>query len=389
VVEAAGKAGRPMVVVEDHYGGPYSLGFNGRVETAGWKAVGLATSRIQDVADVVRCFRVLRKPGATADDFLAAAKDVYHKNIARPVDFIFRADQVHVNDIGQCVQKLRESKTLLVGRDPKAAGPAIKEEFGVQVIPIELAELHQAYLKADPAEAAKWADRWIAGAEKVVEPKRDDVVKSGAMHLAMQELMKKHQARAISINCLGGFYGGQLQAYPCLGFVELNNDGFVGACEGDLSSTVTMLAMGYLTDRPGFISDPVIDTATNQIIYAHCVAPTKVFGPKGHRILTISVAIRRIATGGRPLVDALEYLTTTLKFVPGRREVVLHQAISVANVDEDKACRSKLACYVKGDIDKLFSGWQHGWHRVTYYGDLKEPVKELCQTLKIKVVEEA
>src|SRR5574337_693990 len=33
--------------------------------------------------------------------------------------------------------------------------------------------------------------------------------------------------------------------------------------------------------RPGYISDPVIDTSKNQIIYAHCVAPTKVFGPGG------------------------------------------------------------------------------------------------------------
>ena len=28
-------------------------------------------------------------------------------------------------------------------------------------------------------------------------------------------------------------YGGHMAAYPCLGFSQLNNDGFIGACEAD------------------------------------------------------------------------------------------------------------------------------------------------------------
>jgi hypothetical protein len=167
------------------------------------------------------------------------------------------------------------------GKRSAAVKKAIQEEFGTKVVSITCADLHAAFLKADPAGAAKWADAWMKGAEKMLEATRDDVVKAGAMYLAMQEVMKQHNARAITINCLGGFYSGQLQAFPCLGFVEFNNQGLVGGCEGDLSSAITMLAVGGLTGRPGYISDPVIDTARNQIIYAHCVAPTRVFGPQG------------------------------------------------------------------------------------------------------------
>jgi hypothetical protein len=32
---------------------------------------------------------------------------------------------------------------------------------------------------------------------------------------------------------------------------------------------------------------------------------------------------------------------------------------------------------------------QYGWHRVTFYGDLREPVKELAAALRFKFVEEA
>ena len=82
-------------------------------------------------------------------------------------------------------------------------------------------------------------------------------------------------------------------------------------------------------------------------------------------------------------------MTTTMKLIPGRGEAILHQGKAVANLDEDKACRTKLAVDLKGDLDKLLSNWGYGWHRVTFYGDLKEPVREFCKALDIKLIEEA
>jgi hypothetical protein len=43
-----------------------------------------------------------------------------------------------------------------------------------------------------------------------------------------------------------------------------------------------------------------------------------------------------------------------------------------------------------GDIEKLFTQWDRwGWHRVTFYGDLKEPVFAFADAIGWKVVEEA
>ncbi len=190
-------------------------------------------------------------------------------------------------------------------------------------------------------------------------------------------------------HCLSLFYGGKLPAYPCLGLFQFNNDGLVGACEADLQSTITMLAMTYLVDRPGFISDPVIDTSKNQIIYAHCVAPTKVYGPKGPAspFHIRSHSEDRKGASVRALMPLGE-ITTTLKFAPLRKEVVVHQARTVANIDEDKACRTKLAAEVK-DVDKLLTEWDRwGWHRVTYYGDMRRPVATLAGLLGFNVIQE-
>jgi hypothetical protein len=45
---------------------------------------------------------------------------------------------------------------------------------------------------------------------------------------------------------------------------------------------------------------------------------------------------------------------------------------------------------VKGDMDRLLAFWdQWGWHRVTFYGDLKGPIEELAKATRMKVIEEA
>ncbi|MHC4401926.1 MAG: hypothetical protein ACYTG0_19825 [Planctomycetota bacterium] len=260
----------------------------------------------------------------------------------------------------------------------------------MKFIPLTFEELAAAYNQSDPEAGKAVADRWIEAAQEVVEPKREDIEKSGRMYVAMKQLVDKHGARGISVNCLGGFYGGHMEAYPCLGFSQLNNDGLVGGCEADQMSALTMAAMGALVGRPGFISDPVMDTSKNQIIYAHCVAMTKPFGVDGasnpFRIRTHSED-RKGASMQSLLPEG--YMTTTLELNPTSRQMLLHQAKTAGNNPSDMACRTKLEAVVKGDLEKLTESWRMGWHRVTFYGELKEPVQELCARLKLELIEEA
>ncbi len=352
VPQAIAAAGKPTIFVDDLYGGSGEfLTAYATARREHLKVTGVSSSRFEDVIEALRCF--------------------------------------------ECLKKLRSSVILNVGAGPDWWGhvPAqlIEENFGPKVVNISFGQLDQAYKKADRTEAAKWADRWMSNAEKIVEPSRQTIEKSGAMYLAMCDLMNRHKAQAITVNCLGGFYGGHMTAYPCLGFFQLNNDGYVGACEADMVSTFTMLIMAYLVKRPGYISDPVIDTANNQVIYAHCVAPNKVFGPKGrpnpyhirnHSEDRKGAAVRSLLPLGQ--------MTTTIQFDPRKGQVLLHQGKTVANIEEDKACRTKLAVEVKGDIDKLFGYWDKwGWHRVTYYGDLEQPVRHIAALLGYEMVEEA
>jgi hypothetical protein len=67
-------------------------------------------------------------------------------------------------------------------------------------------------------------------------------------------LLAKYDANAITINCLGGFYGKSYSRLSLSRFHELNNEGLVGACEADVRSTATMTTFTALTQgRPGYI----------------------------------------------------------------------------------------------------------------------------------------
>jgi hypothetical protein len=391
VVQTMSASGKPTLFVDFQYGG--SGGF--LVYTAGFlraaKAnVGfVASSNFEDLVAAVKCFEPAKKDGS---DFASLVAQVRKQRTPAAADAACKDDKLATLSAKDCLARMKESKILSVGGGWPGIAPAITKEMGIQVLNVPFAEVNDAWKVADKDEAKAVADQWQKSATKVSGVTRETLENSAAMYLAEKAVLKKHGANAITINCLGGFYGGHIHAYPCLGFHQLNNEGLIGGCECDVRSAASMVTLTALTQgRPGYISDPVIDTASRQIIYAHCVASNKVFGPKGptnpFEILTHSedrqgASVRSVMPVG--------YMTTTVEFAPERKLILFHRGKAVANSPDDRACRTKLAVEPVGDIEKLFTEWdQWGWHRVTCYGDLKEPIFALADAMGWKVLEEA
>jgi len=390
VVQTIAESGKPVLYADFQYGG--SGGF--LVYTAAFLRSGagnvgfVASSDMKDVIAAVKCFKAVGR-GGSASGFAAATAKVRNSRMPGVGNMQCKADTLPAVSTDDCIKVLKASK-ILASRDQNS-GPA-GEMLGIPVENIAFAEVNAAWEGADKDRSKAVAARWKEGASEVIGVSDETLETSAAMYLGMKEVLKKHGANAIAINCLGGFYGGHIHAYPCLGFHQLNNEGLVGACECDIRSTATMLMIGALTGgRPSFISDPVIDTAKRQIIYAHCVAPNKMFGPDGptnpFKILTHSED--RQGASVRSILP-LGYMTTTLEIRQPQKEILMHLGKAVDNDPDDRACRTKLAAEPVGDIDKLFGMWDNwGWHRVTCYGDIKKPVYSLADAIGWNVIEEA
>ncbi|MCS7306184.1 MAG: hypothetical protein NZ602_13895 [Thermoguttaceae bacterium] len=385
-------SGKPTIIAQYIYGG--SGGFH--VFTAELRRnyknmAAISSSRLEDLAEAARKFCLLRQ-GASASEVAQAAYQCHLDRMPPPRLLTGKEDKLTLRSIGEVLAALEKELILTVGGGSAAIAKALAETLKIQVRPVSFPEFAEAYERTDVDQARQIAARWKTQAAKIDIPEPDQTLeKSARVYLAQKQLMAKYKASAIAINCLGGFYSGHLKGYPCLGFVELNDAGLVGACEADLMSTGVMLMLRHLVGRPGYISDPVLDSSRRQIIYAHCVAPTKVFGPSdtpsAFEIYTHSEDRRGASVRS---ILPLGYMTTTLEIHPIRQEILCHRGVAVENPWSDRGCRTKLAVEVLGDFDRMYTFWDHyGWHRVTVYGDLWEPLKELAAALKFKFIPEA
>lgn len=390
VIQTIAKTGKPVLYADFQFGGSGGfLVYNASFLANNTSNVGfVASSRIDDLFAAVSCFDIIRN-GGSASDFVSAVANSRIRLTSAPGRYELSSNSIDILSPDESIKAFGKSKILAVRDQNKGISEPV---LGIPVEYIPFAEVNAAWKSADREISREIAEKWQKTALEVKDVSFETLLTSAAMYIGMKSVLKSHNANAITINCLGGFYGGHIHAYPCLGFHELCNEGLVGGCECDVNSTATMLAFSIMTKgRPGFISDPVIDTSKRQIIYAHCVAPSKVFGPGGTvnpiRIMTHS---EDRAGASVQSVLPLNYMTTTIEIKNDRKEMLLHQAVSVANDPDDRACRTKLCAEPAGDLEKLFTMWDKwGWHRVTFYGDLKEPAYALADAAGWKVIEEA
>jgi len=394
VVQTAVETGKPVLFIELIYAGSGGmLVYSAQMLRAGKPNFAfMPSSRMTDVIAAANCFPLAKGPGGVKAFGDAVAK--IRRDVVATVkeDMTCIDDKCEVLSTNDLLKELKTKKMLEFERGWADIVPQTKETLGIDIIRRPFTELNDLWNKADKDQAQEILKRWKQTAVAVIDVPDETLEKSARMYLAMKTCLKNHDACAVTINCLGGFYGNHIFAYPCLGFHELLNEGLVGACECDTISTITMVVMTALTKgRPGYISDPVMDVATKQIIYAHCVASNKAFGPNGpSNPFTIMTHSEDRQGASLRSTLPLGYMTTTLEMRPPTKEILFHQAKTVANSTEDRACRTKIAGVPVGDFEKLFSEWDRwGWHRVTYYGDLKEPVFALADALGWKVVEEA
>lgn len=280
-----------------------------------------------------------------------------------------------------------------VGSTAACSAEQVKTRLGTEMIPVTVEETlkaHQAIsLKDAEDEAQKY---WLSKARKIVEPTKDEIISSARYYLAIRNMMIEKGAQAVtSSNCMGE------PAKGCLAFSKLGDLGLVGACEGDMDSTLTMLMFNYAFGVPGFISDPVFDTASNALIHFHCTSSTKMAGPASKR-LPFSIRTQTDSDKGVALEVEMPVgqAVTCAKFVNLDTMVISTGEIFKITKDE-LGCRTQFWTKVK-DANSMFRNWGAGvveggvmtlLHRVVFFGDRMQSARDLGSLMGFRTVEEA
>jgi hypothetical protein len=294
--------------------------------------------------------------------------------------------------------RMRQSRIIVVG-SPRGTSLAcsaeqVKRRLGSEVVPISQERIISAYTAVEPKAAeAEAEDYWIGKARKIVEPSRADIINAARLYLAIREIMIQERAQAItSSHCMGA------PAKGCLTFSKLNDLGLVGACEGDMDSTLTMLLFSHAFGVPGFISDPLFDIAKNAVIHAHCTSTTKLDGPTGPRAPFLirtqcdsnqGVSLEVQMRVGQDITCAKLINLDTMLISPGK--------ILELTDFHDRGCRTQITTAVANAKD-MVRNWGGGvlegdmmtlLHRVVFYGDHVQTVKDLAPLMGLEVVEAA
>jgi len=305
-------------------------------------------------------------------------------------------------EIEQAVRLMRvgphlRNTRIIVVRGPQGTAAAcsaekIKDRLGAEIIPVSVEETTKAFeavdIKAAEAEAKQY---WLDKAVKIVEPSTEEIVSSARFYLAVKKLMTDNGAQAItSSNCMGG------PAKGCLTFSKLNDLGLVGACEGDMDSTLTMLMFGYAFAVPGFITDPVFDTSENALIHFHCTSATKMDGPNGKR-LPFTIRTQSDSERGVSLdvENRIGQDVTCAKFI--NLDTMLISTGKIYKITHDElGCRTQFWTRV-ADANKMYHNWGAGileggtmalLHRAVFYGDYMRQIRNLGILMGFNVVEE-
>jgi hypothetical protein len=222
-------------------------------------------------------------------------------------------------------------------------------------------------------------------AKKVVEPTLQDSYNSARALVAAKQLITEQSANALSMDCLGMVGSRLVPTPPCGAWTYLQDHGITAGCEADLFGATSLMLTSYLLDRPGYMNDPVAETAKNLLITSHCTCGTRLNGfdkppvpyiLRNHSESALGVSVQVLWPVGQPV--------TLVRFTqPG--EMIVDTGTVVSNVDTPPAggCRTSLELKMD-DIEDARDVL--GFHQVVTLGNHKRTVRQFCQLYGIKPI---
>jgi len=292
----------------------------------------------------------------------------------------------------RAIHHLREAKILnLTTQSFNEYAQDMRKKFGTEIKQIKLQRVLNTYNAISDSKAKAEADVWIKGAVEVVEPTREEIVKSCKLALAFEKLLDDEDATVMTVDCYGSMYGPLCQsyAYPCIGFTRLNNMGLGGICQSDLPCAITHILFQGLAGRPGFVNNPGFDFSTNSAVLIHCMGTTKMDGPDGPAAPYNLRSVMERKDGAVPQVTMRVGQKVTQAVLMGSSRLLYFTGLIVDTPETNRGCRSKITVKIDGDAEKLWKNWSNGIHRVSCYGDITRELQHFCRFKNIEMMNEA
>ncbi len=129
----------------------------------------------------------------------------------------------------------------------------LKERLGLEIIDIPMSELLDAFRESPQTT-------------KQPAPQTTNI------YNALKAIISKYSLQGFTLRCFDLLT--TLRDTGCLALAQLNAEGYVAGCEGDIPAMVTMMIVRSLTGLSGFQANPSsINPETGEMLFAHCTIP--------------------------------------------------------------------------------------------------------------------
>jgi hypothetical protein len=285
---------------------------------------------------------------------------------------------------------------------------SFKKIFGAEIVPVEVEEFYDTYIKINITNAEKLADQWIRAAHKV-EASRTEITKTARGYLTFEALREKYNCNAVSTHIRSVTGSGKLEDLynPGLGFeLGFKTRGIQAVCQNYPDILMSQVLAYLLTGRPSMLGDFIYDIDNSVEIVLHCGIPVNPYGDERRIPYTIrthaespvrdkpevpgsSTGITAEWPAGNPVTFwEIHSLNRKIRLHTG--EVVNGHAIYNGGEDIDNVmCTAKIIARVNNPV-KLRE--QHmpalyGIHTVATLGDLRQQIKDISTLLGLETVE--
>jgi hypothetical protein len=235
-----------------------------------------------------------------------------------------------------------------------------------------------------PAEVRALAEEFSKIAQKVVEPKAEDVINAAKTYFVAKRIMAAEKCNAISLNCLGLIGARKIPCPPCMAWSRLNDEGSTGFCECDWNAGIGLRLCSLLNARPGFQQDPAPNTVKGTLMGAHCTSATKLRGFDQPAVPIILRSHSESGLGVSPQVLWPVGEPVTVATFQGPQRILLATGRVVANIDTPPSggCRTS----VELDLDNMADPRDcKGFHQVFILGKHERTYKAFAQLAGVEV----
>lgn len=173
------------------------------------------------------------------------------------------------------IKKLKKTRIGSIGNIPEimlslSTDPfSIKNIFGCKIIPIDYFKLDYYRNKVKQNEIEKRI-RKIKEEVGKIGVNDSDLEESISYYYALKRMAEDLDLDVMAFNC---FPFPALKGKTCLAVSNLNDDGIVTSCEGDINSSIIMAVFNFIHGHAILNSDIIVeDENNNSIMFSHCGA---------------------------------------------------------------------------------------------------------------------